>query len=81
MKREVITDKRGTQVNPVELAFLSQDIDPLHPLLPLRIGFECILTPLHLGIARHFPKVHILPEVVPLPVPDPFVEMPMDFRE
>jgi len=81
MKRKVVTDKRGIQVNPVKLAFLSQDIDPLHPLLPLRIGFECILTPLHLGIARHFPKVHILLEVVSLPVADPLVEMPMNFRE
>ena len=81
MKREVITDKRGIQVNPMELALLSQDIDPLHALLPLRIGFECILTPLHLGIARHFPKIHILLEVVFLPVADPLVEMPMNFRE
>lgn len=80
-KREVVTGMWGIQVNPTEFAFLSQNVDSLHPSVPLPMGIERRSAPLRLGIDRHLVKVPILPEVGHLPRGRPFMEMRMKLLE
>ena len=59
MKRELITVGRGIQLNPTELTFLPQNVDPLHSLLPLFLVIELSSTSFLLIVDRRWIKVHI----------------------
>jgi hypothetical protein len=79
-KREVIADRRGIQIDSMELGFLSQNIDPLHSPVPLRVAVERSFASLRLGRDRGLIEAQLL-EVGLLPGPNPLVEVRMEFRE
>jgi len=82
-KREVIADRceRGIQINPTELAFFSQNIDPLHSPLPFRGEIVRGLTPFHLGLKPHYEIVRRPLEIGHFPRPDPFLKVRIKFLE
>ena len=72
---KIITARRGIQLNPLEFAFLSQYVDPLHSLIPLYVRIERSPTSLLLAVDCRRVKLHILLDVGHLPGSSLLVEM------
>jgi len=66
---------RSVQFNSTERALLSQNVDPLHSLLPLRVAIVRGLTPLPLAADRRRVEVRVRLELGHLSRPKPLVEM------
>ena len=69
--------EHGIQFDPTELAFLPQNVDPLHPVPPLLLVIGAGLAPFLLILDRHWIRVHVQLEVGLLPRPKILVEMHM----